>query len=495
MRALGPDALMNPWNPWVTVLPLVTLLLLAWSIAERDWIAIPWAVFVGSFLVQSHVSYVPVTAAALVVAAALAWLVRRSGWAPAPHASTSRRSLRGTLVAGGIVGVVVWIPPLIDLVFGSHNLWDLVRSFGTQTGGAGLGHAAGLLSTQAAPWGPWLTGQEPLDAFSGTVAASSTLLLLVPAVALTSAIVVAVIRRDRAAASLATLATIDVVVAVEAISRIQGAIFAYLIQFAWAVVAIAWLAVLRSWGPVLAELAERVVPGASARRAVVGVAAIGVTAAVVVSLVTMPSGLSGGQPPDTDQESQMAGVDTAVIPAVVARAADGAPVLVRSLDPDTQFPAPSPNGLALGLVPALEQHGIDVKVPEVWLPDDPADGRLLFGAARLDDGGPISGTILVLGGDQIVGYQPPAGAEQLYLLGDPAARQAAQQDRTALHATLLAAGQPDAAADVLTDQLEWIPFHHPELSAYGDRIQHIVDVLAAPLVAVYWVPGRADGAG
>jgi hypothetical protein len=393
-----------------------------------------------------------------------------------------------------VVGIVVWLGPLVDLVGGSHNLWEVVRSFGGQPAGTGLTKGAGELATQVLPWGPWLTGHEPLDPFSGAIGASSVVALLVPAIGLASAIVVAVRRRDRAALSLATLAGVGSVVAIEAISRIDGPIFAYLVRFTWALVAILWLAVLRAWAPPLGQVVARLRPWAAARPVATTVAAIGVAVVLALVLVTMPAGLVGGQAPDIDQEAQMAGLDAAVVTAVVARAGSG-PVLVRSLDPDTQFPSPSPNGLALGLVPALEQQGVDVKVPEAWLPGDRVDGRMLFGSARLDDGGPVRGTILVMGGDEVIGFQPPPGGEKLFGLGDPSVVQAAEQDRAALHTTFLASGQPDAAADALTDQLQWITFHHPDLSSYGDRIQHIVDVLAQPLVAVYWVPDRADAPG
>ena len=46
------------WNPSVTLIPFVLVLLLAWSVACRDWWAAPWLV-VASFEVQTHVGLAP----------------------------------------------------------------------------------------------------------------------------------------------------------------------------------------------------------------------------------------------------------------------------------------------------------------------------------------------------------------------------------------------------------------------------------------------------
>src|SRR5204862_6169334 len=56
------------WNPSVTLLPFVLVLLLAWSVACRDWWAAPWLAFVASFAVQTHVGLAPGVAMALAFA-------------------------------------------------------------------------------------------------------------------------------------------------------------------------------------------------------------------------------------------------------------------------------------------------------------------------------------------------------------------------------------------------------------------------------------------
>src|SRR5436190_2093788 len=59
VHALGPGLLLDPWNPWVALLPFLCFALLAWSVACGDHAALPWAVGVGSFVVQTHVGYGP----------------------------------------------------------------------------------------------------------------------------------------------------------------------------------------------------------------------------------------------------------------------------------------------------------------------------------------------------------------------------------------------------------------------------------------------------
>ena len=74
LRALGSAVLIDPWNPWVAVLPFLLYLLLAWSVAERDFGALPALVAVGSFLAQTHVAYAPLVLGAGALAGVLALL-------------------------------------------------------------------------------------------------------------------------------------------------------------------------------------------------------------------------------------------------------------------------------------------------------------------------------------------------------------------------------------------------------------------------------------
>src|SRR4051812_34887712 len=85
LRALGSIVLIDPWNPWVAVVPFLLYLLLAWSVAERDYGALPALVAVGSFLAQTHVGYAPLVLGAGGIAGMLAFVGPRDsepydGW-------------------------------------------------------------------------------------------------------------------------------------------------------------------------------------------------------------------------------------------------------------------------------------------------------------------------------------------------------------------------------------------------------------------------------
>ena len=48
VHALGPGLLLDPWNPWVALLPFLLFALLAWSVACGDNPPFPWAAGVRS---------------------------------------------------------------------------------------------------------------------------------------------------------------------------------------------------------------------------------------------------------------------------------------------------------------------------------------------------------------------------------------------------------------------------------------------------------------
>ncbi|MDQ1481067.1 MAG: hypothetical protein QOI44_1928, partial [Actinomycetota bacterium] len=71
VHALGPDFLIDPWNPWVAFLPFLLFLGLVWSALCGEGGALAIAVGVGSFVVQTHFGYLPLVGGLLLVAAAV----------------------------------------------------------------------------------------------------------------------------------------------------------------------------------------------------------------------------------------------------------------------------------------------------------------------------------------------------------------------------------------------------------------------------------------
>src|SRR5436190_2035985 len=52
IHALGPSLRIDPWNPWVPILPFALFLTAAWGVSDGDSALLPVAVGVGSFCVQ-----------------------------------------------------------------------------------------------------------------------------------------------------------------------------------------------------------------------------------------------------------------------------------------------------------------------------------------------------------------------------------------------------------------------------------------------------------
>jgi hypothetical protein len=132
--SLGSAALVEPWPPNTLVLPAVCFFLLAWSVMDGDVACLPWLVGVGSFIVQSNMSYgvlVPVVAAAAV--AGLVWRGRGAPGAPdTSGAPGAPGRWRPAAWATGAVVVVAWIQPVIEQLTGDGegNLSRIVRSMG-----------------------------------------------------------------------------------------------------------------------------------------------------------------------------------------------------------------------------------------------------------------------------------------------------------------------------------------------------------------------------
>jgi hypothetical protein len=106
----GPSTLAVPWNPYLPLLWWVVLLLAVWSVLCDDVAMLPVAVFAATLCAQTHVSYlglVAVLGAVTAVALVLAW--RRA----APASPERRAVVRWSALALAL-GVVLWLPPLVD---------------------------------------------------------------------------------------------------------------------------------------------------------------------------------------------------------------------------------------------------------------------------------------------------------------------------------------------------------------------------------------------
>jgi hypothetical protein len=178
--AMGSELLFDVWQPNALVLPMLALLVVGVALAGGDVAMAPWFVGVGSLLVQTHVSYVPLVAllaAGTAVPAVLS--IRRS---------TARVAWRGPLALAVLVGLLAWAQPVIEQVGGDGegNLSRLVRAAAADgQGSIGIERAVRIVAEVLA--GPWFTrgsyeGAVPITApdapIPGLLSGSAALVVL-----------------------------------------------------------------------------------------------------------------------------------------------------------------------------------------------------------------------------------------------------------------------------------------------------------------------------
>jgi hypothetical protein len=116
------EAAWSSWTPYVTVMPAAAFLMAAWSLGCVDRWALPLAVVTGSFVIQTHIGYLPLVVS--VGAAAFVVCVVRVG----RYRRTLRQWRIPTVLAVGLF-VVVWLPPVIDAFVNDPSNLDQLRAF------------------------------------------------------------------------------------------------------------------------------------------------------------------------------------------------------------------------------------------------------------------------------------------------------------------------------------------------------------------------------
>lgn len=149
---LGSSLLIDPWNPHVLVLVWFAALLAAAALACGWRAGLAWVVALGSFAIQTHVSYALQVPLLLAVAVGLGALGRRSaaiagGGAPAPFPEHLRSWRRPGLTALA-VGLALWAQPLWQQAAGPGpgNLTALLRTAREDQARAGWGIAVRLVA-------------------------------------------------------------------------------------------------------------------------------------------------------------------------------------------------------------------------------------------------------------------------------------------------------------------------------------------------------------
>lgn len=160
VRSAGPDFLIEPWNPWLAILPFGVFVLLIAELVdpttvvweERRALVMAAAVLVGSHCIQCHAGYALVVVAS-VVGAFVAVVVGAKG---------TRRWRTGwpLLLSSTVAGFVIWLPPILDQFRREPGNLDILwQHFGSPSEPTvTIGRAAREIATQVNLLGPWLTG-------------------------------------------------------------------------------------------------------------------------------------------------------------------------------------------------------------------------------------------------------------------------------------------------------------------------------------------------
>lgn len=157
--AVGADAMFRPLNPYAPLLPTYLSMLLLWALARGDHRALAPFVLSVSLIAQGNLAFAPLAAA---LAAGAVWLaveprVRRRGPREAlvllrrprhrgrpqqPTRAEEARIRSGRWALG--VGVLVWLPSIIELFVHSPNNIRQLWRWATSGTGDPIGLAAGL---------------------------------------------------------------------------------------------------------------------------------------------------------------------------------------------------------------------------------------------------------------------------------------------------------------------------------------------------------------
>jgi hypothetical protein len=359
VRALGADFLEDPWNPYVVVIPVFTMFLLAWSVADGDHWFLPLLAFVASFVTQTHVSLLPASIACVAFAGAFVIADARRGEA---------HRLGRVAIVSALVAAIAWLPPLVDQFRGGGNLGDIWEFWtsGTEPGPSSA-RALRIVAAELDVLPTWIGGGESLDFSAGALSPGWSVPVLL--LFLIAATVLAARRRDRTSVTICSLALVLVAVSCVAAARIVGEPLPYLLRWTWSVGAFCGLAVV--W-TALRELEARAWRW---RPLVAGAAAVaaGLLVAVTLSALTVD--------PPAAREAEI--TERLAPPIIEAMRAAPKPVLVEH--EDTLGSAVISAGLLAELVRAGIPAGFE------------SDREWVVGAPYVIDESQAGTTLLVIG--------------------------------------------------------------------------------------------------
>ncbi|MDQ6617745.1 MAG: hypothetical protein M3083_24080 [Actinomycetota bacterium] len=198
--SLGAAFFSNIWNPYVIVVAMVLFVVLAANGATGSPPSLAWALAVGTFLVQTHVSTAPAVGIVLLLAVG-AWAMRRrrdrqrGGGGAEPVDGAGAGAGAGPVatpatLAGIAVTVLLWVPPVIDAFGGrASNLYKIAAFFTTSHSTHPIREAikTSLASVTSVPFGVQVSATETMArSHRQLLVGAATIVLLAGVAALVS---------------------------------------------------------------------------------------------------------------------------------------------------------------------------------------------------------------------------------------------------------------------------------------------------------------------
>ena len=290
IHAMGAATIRDPWNPFITLLPLALTVFLVWSVIEGDFWMWPPVAFLVSFELQSHIGYLPMLAMLGVSVFVITWRSKSMG-ALLPTATKQRWWVLG-LSSAVVIGC--WLPVLLDQVAGTGNLGAIAQYFlSPGDSPAGFGTALHVAADQLRlPSAPWL-GRAELAGLDGALLGSGLAALAVPILSMAGSLWLAVRMRVLTALRFQLVVIATALGGLIATARVTGPLFDWVVRWWWVIASLWWLSIV--W--VLWSVLYQRIQTQSMQRIATGVLAVG--AAIVTLAATGPviSATSSTPPP------------------------------------------------------------------------------------------------------------------------------------------------------------------------------------------------------
>lgn len=469
VHAMGPAMIRDPWNPFITLLPLALTVFLVWSVIEGDFWMWPPLAFLVSFELQSHIGYLPMLAMLGVSVFAIAW--RRKSFNTLLPTSTKQRWWVLGLSSAVVIGC--WLPVLLDQVAGTGNLGAIAHYFLTNGDSpAGFGTAFHVAADQLRfPSAPWL-GRSELAGLDGALLGSGLAALVVPILSMAGSLWLAVRTRVLAALRLQLVVIATALGGLIATARVTGPLFDWVVRWWWVIACLWWLSIV--W--VLWSVLCKRITSQSMQRVATGLLAV--VASVVTLAATGPitSATSSTPPPSPSTGIVLDGFLQQTLDALQG----SGPLLVV-----TTGSVRGDYGDALRL--QLERAGIQVV----------AESNMIshLGPQRSESNRTPVGTLWIVSADQITQFK--ADPSMKFLGGwDPLTQDERDQffiEQSLLQDQLIAAGRVDLA-EALTNGSGGVDTEAKTLDGVDPTLVDRVEALRrkGDPVAVFLGPARTS---